>query len=65
MFFGVGRWYVSGALLLPNNVLLKGAGMDLTMISFAEDDQHSAPPAYFAPADHPSVGTVRFGVQVR
>ena len=63
VLFGIGRWYVSGALLLPDNVLLKGAGMDLTMISFAEDDQTSAPAAYFAPAQHTNTSSVRYGVQ--
>eukprot|EP01050_Picozoa_sp_SAG11_P045006 SAG11_NODE_22194_length_410_cov_1.157556_1_plen_102_part_10 len=63
MFFDVGRWYVSGALLLPHNVLLKGTGMGLSAIYFAEDDQSSAPAAYFAPADHNSRHTVRYGVE--
>ena len=32
---GIGRWYLDGPLLLPNNVRLKGAGMDRTAIYFA------------------------------
>ena len=32
---GIGRWYHDGPLLLPNNVRLKGAGMDRTAIYFA------------------------------
>ena len=63
VFFGVGRWYISGALLLPHNVLLKGSGMGLTGIYFAEDNQSSAPAAYFAPADHNASHTVRYGVE--
>eukprot|EP01052_Picozoa_sp_SAG31_P032905 SAG31_NODE_3657_length_4018_cov_1.668538_4_plen_465_part_00 len=64
VFFGVGRWYVSGALLLPHNVLLKGAGMALSALYFAEDDQSSAPKAYFAAASHANRRhTVRYGVE--
>jgi polygalacturonase len=32
VFFGVGRWYIAGPLVLPEGVLLKGAGRDLTAI---------------------------------
>ena len=32
---GIGRWYLDGPLLLPDNVVLKGAGMDRTAIYFA------------------------------
>ena len=63
VFFDIGRWYVSGPLLLPHNVLLKGSGMGLSAIYFAEDDQTSAPPAYFAPAGHNGSHMVRYGVE--
>jgi hypothetical protein len=32
---GIGRWYLDGPLLLPDNVVLKGAGMDRTAIYVA------------------------------
>ena len=43
MYFGIGRWYVQGPLLLPHGVLLKGAAMDKTAIYFAEANATTAP----------------------
>lgn len=46
---GSGR-YVDGPLLLPDGVLLKGAGMALTALYFAEDNKSTAPPSLIATA---------------
>ena len=50
VFFGPGRWYVDGPLLLPQGVLLKGARMDLTAIYFAESTSETRPGNHSAPA---------------
>jgi hypothetical protein len=39
-----GRWYLNSALILPDNVILKGAGMDQTGIFFSFQNATSAPP---------------------
>ena len=39
-----GRWYLDTNLILPNNVVLKGAGMGQTGIFFAFANATSAPP---------------------
>jgi len=54
---------VQGPLLLPNNVLLKGAGIDLTAIYFASDNETTAPKSYFSTAPHESVKYVKYGVE--
>jgi len=59
---GVGRWYVKGPILLPNGVLLKGAGMSLSAIFFEQDDAKSAPPSLLAPATNSTTAT-RFGIE--
>lgn len=67
VLFGVGRWYVDGPLLLPDGVLLRGAGMDLTAIYFAENNKTTAPDSYIAtavpPAATASARGPRFGVE--
>ena len=50
VFFGPGRWYVDGPLLLPHAVLLKGARMDLTAIYFSEATSQRSPGNATAPA---------------
>jgi hypothetical protein len=50
VFFGPGRWYVDGPLLLPQGVLLKGARMDLTAIYFSESTSETMPGNHTAPA---------------
>ena len=40
---GVGRWYLEGPLLLPDNVRLQGAGMDRTAIYFAFRNASNTP----------------------
>lgn len=50
VFFGPGRWYVDGPLLLPQGVLLKGARMDLTAIYFSESTSETNPGNHTAPA---------------
>ena len=50
VFFGPGRWYVDGPLLLPHAVLLKGARMDLTAIYFSQATSQSSPGNATAPA---------------
>jgi hypothetical protein len=39
-----GRWYLNAALILPDNVLIKGAGMGQTGIFFSFQNATSAPP---------------------
>ena len=50
VFFGPGRWYVDGPLLLPHGVLLKGARMDLTAIYFSQATSLTSPGNATAPA---------------
>ena len=41
---GTGRWYLEGPLLLPHNVILRGAGMDKTAIYFGFRNASTSPP---------------------
>jgi hypothetical protein len=50
VFFGPGRWYVEGPLLLPQGVLLKGERIDLTSIYFSESTSETQPGNHTAPA---------------
>lgn len=46
---GVGRWYLDGPLLLPNNVRLKGSGMDRTAIYFGFRNASNTPATMIGP----------------
>ena len=46
---GVGRWYLDGPLLLPDNVRLKGAGMDRTAIYFGFRNASNTPSTMIGP----------------
>eukprot|EP00041_Stephanoeca_diplocostata_P029079 m.848888 g.848888 ORF g.848888 m.848888 type:complete len:528 (+) comp23490_c2_seq17:528-2111(+) len=63
VYFGIGRWYITGPLLLPDNVVLKGAGMDLTAIYFASTNETTAPSSHIAPAAHSTKKYVRYAVE--
>ena len=46
---GVGRWYLDGPLLLPDNVRLKGAGMDRTAVYFGFRNASNTPSTMIGP----------------
>lgn len=46
---GVGRWYLDGPLLLPDNVRLKGGGMDRTAIYFGFRNASNTPSTMIGP----------------
>eukprot|EP01044_Picomonas_judraskeda_P010861 COSAG03_NODE_1432_length_4089_cov_11.519298_5_plen_119_part_00 len=56
--FGLGRYYVSGALILPQNVRLIGAGMGKTAIYFEFSDRFTVPESFI----DSEVGASRYGV---
>jgi hypothetical protein len=49
--FGLGRYYVSGPLLLPDNVRLQGAGMGMTALYFQFSSLLDVPQSFVANAD--------------
>jgi hypothetical protein len=65
VWVGPGRWYIDGPVLLPDGVLLKGAGQDVTALYIAENNMSNAPPALIATAVTPQCRTTgintRFG----
>ena len=58
---GTGRWYLDGPLLLPDNVILRGAGMDRTAIYFGFRSADTSPPTMIG-AKNTSAAGMRFGV---
>jgi polygalacturonase len=57
---GVGRWYLDGPLLLPDNVRLKGAGMDRTAIYFGFRNASNTPSTMIG-AVHGKESTCTYG----
>ena len=48
VYFPRGQYFVTGPLLVPNGVILRGEAAELVSIYFGEDNEHSAPAAYVA-----------------
>ena len=65
---GVCPRYVDGPLLLPDNVMVRGAGMERTAIYFAFREASNTPPTMIGPVKGTKAGDtmyprVRFGVE--
>ena len=59
---GTGRWYLDGPLLLPDNVILRGAGMDRTAIYFGFRSAATSPSTMIG-AENTTAAGMRFGVE--
>lgn len=48
VYFPRGQYFVTGPLLVPNGVVLRGEATDLVSIYFGEDNEKTAPQAYIS-----------------